>query len=236
MVLIIVLSIVTSVILLMNHLSIIDVWGAITLITICVVFSVMIYQFETYNISSKEVSLVAILSGLSAVSRVLFAPIPSVQPCTFLILATGYVFGSVPGFMIGANTAFISNLLLGQGPWTVFQMLAWGIIGVSGSALKKIHIRKTGAAVAGFTWGIMFGWIMNTWYWFTAVHPHTLTTLIFVMNSSLWFDVLHSVGNVIFILLLWDKTILILQRFKDRFHIVFNKTSREVTWETKPGF
>ena len=43
---------------------------------------------------------------------------------------SGLVFGPFNGFIIGATTAFVSNIFLGQGPWTLYQMMAWGIIGV----------------------------------------------------------------------------------------------------------
>ncbi|MEM0493369.1 MAG: ECF transporter S component [Candidatus Thermoplasmatota archaeon] len=227
MVLSLIITIALASVIALNHIGIIDIWGAATLMVIVIVFTVMAYEFNMSYISSKEVSLVAIISSLSAVSRVVFSPIPSVQPCTFLILATGYVFGPVSGFMVGVNTAFISNILLSQGPWTIFQMLAWGLVGVSGACIRRLRIERKGVAITGFIWGILFGWMMNLWYWLSVVYPHTLNTLAFVMVSSIVFDLLHAVGNVIFILLLWDKTILIMQRFKDRFHIGSLRVSKK---------
>jgi len=194
------------------------------------VFGVMVFQYETRRLSSKEVSLIAMMSGVSAVARIPFAAVPSVQPCTFLILYTGYVFGPVAGFMVGAVTALVSNLFLGQGPWTVFQMLAWGLIGITAAMLPKLNIQKLGILVFGVLWGFLFGWILNLWYWLAFVYPHTWTTFVFAMGSSLWFDLLHAVGNAVFILLLGDKTMQILSRFKNRFHVTFSqpKTSLPV--------
>lgn len=201
--------------------SYIDIWTSATLVVLFTVFGVMVFQFETRKLSSKEVSLIAMMSGLSAAARIPFAAVPSVQPCTFLILYTGYVFGPVAGFMVGAVTALVSNLFLGQGPWTMFQMLAWGLVGITAAILPKLHFKKIGILIFGVVWGFLFGWIMNLWYWLAFIYPHTWTTLVFALGSSLWFDVLHAVGNAIFILLLGEKTMQILLRFKQRFHVTF---------------
>ena len=214
-----------TVVVLLWWLSFIDIWTAITLMVLFGVFGVMLYQYETRQISSKEVSLIAMMSGLSAVARVPFAAVPSIQPCTFLILYTGYVFGPVAGFMVGAITALVSNLLLGQGPWTVFQMLAWGLVGITAAVLPKLKVKKLGILVFGVVWGFVFGWIMNLWYWLAFMYPHTWTTFVFAMGSSLWFDLLHALGNAVFILLLGEKTMQVLLRFKTRFHVTFLDTS-----------
>ena len=49
-----------------------------------------------------------------------------------LVMIMGVCSGPPAGFMTGALSALVSNMLLGQGPWTVWQMLAWGLIGLFG--------------------------------------------------------------------------------------------------------
>ena len=78
------------------------------------------------RLTSKELAMVASVAALAAAGRIVFAAIPSVQPVTVMVLLTGFVFGTAAGFVTGATTAFVSNLFLGQGPWTIWQMLAWG--------------------------------------------------------------------------------------------------------------
>jgi len=199
-----------------------DVWGIGTLFMMIATMGVMYFQFEKGKITSKEISLVAILSGFSSVSRIPFAAIPSIQPCTYIIICTGYVFGPVAGFMVGSTTALVSNMFLGQGPWTIFQMFAWGSVGATASILKKFNIKKFGLIVFGVVWGYLFGWIMNLWYWLLYIYPHSIQTLGFVAISSAWFDTLHAIGNAIFLLILGEKTIAILTRYKNRFHVKYN--------------
>ena len=199
-----------------------DVWGIVTLFIMIATMGVMYFQFEKGKITSKEISLVAILSGFSSISRVPFATIPSVQPCTYIIICTGYVFGPVAGFMVGATTALISNMFLGQGPWTVFQMFAWGLVGVTASFLQKLAVKRFGLLIFGVIWGYLFGWIMNLWYWLLYIYPHTFSTFLFTMINSVWFDTLHALGNAVFLALLGEKTIMILNRYKHRFHVEYS--------------
>jgi len=141
--------------------------------------------------------LIGMLGTVSAVLRVPFAAIPSVQPCTYLIICTGYVFGPLPGFMVGAITALVSNFFLGQGPWTIYQMFAWGLAGVVAAYLRRLHLKMRWLIVFGVIWGYVFGAIMNVWF--------------------VWFDSFHAIGNAIFLGLLGRKTIIILERFRKKF-------------------
>ncbi|MBN1289954.1 MAG: ECF transporter S component, partial [Actinobacteria bacterium] len=99
----------------------------------CVILILLYYyiKFEEKKADAKTIAILGALSALSIAGRILFAPIPNIQPSTFIIIAGGYVFGPVSGFMVGATTALVSNFMLGHGPWTVWQMLAWGLAGLS---------------------------------------------------------------------------------------------------------
>jgi energy-coupling factor transport system ATP-binding protein len=113
-------------------------WGTAATVIAVLAILAFFFQFEAAAVSSKEIALVAMLGTISAAARIPFAAIPNVQPCTFLIICSGYVFGPVAGFMVGAITALVSNFFLGQGPWTPFQMLAWGLAGISAAYLRRL--------------------------------------------------------------------------------------------------
>jgi len=76
-------------------------WGLIATILVILAVIAFFFEFESATTSSKEIALVAMLGTISAVLRVPFAVIPNVQPCTYLIICSGYVFGPVAGFMVG---------------------------------------------------------------------------------------------------------------------------------------
>ena len=81
--------------------------------------------------SARDLTLVATLAGIAAAGRVLFVPIPNVQPVTVIVAASGVALGPRRGFAVGALAAIASNMFLGQGAHTPWQMLAWGGCGVA---------------------------------------------------------------------------------------------------------
>lgn len=193
-------------------------WGlaATTLVILAII--AFFFEFEAAAVSSKEIALVAMLGAVSAVLRVPFAAIPGIQPCTYLIICTGYVFGPVAGFMVGAITALVSNFFLGQGPWTPYQMFAWGLAGVTAAHIRRFNVNTKWLVVFGIAWGYIFGWIMNIFFWASFVYPLTLRTFIVAQLNSVWFDTFHAVGNAIFLGVFGTRTIAILERFKKRFN------------------
>ena len=192
-------------------------WGlAAALIAVLALF-VFFYEFSLSAISSKEIALVAILGAMSAVVRIPFAAFPSIQPSTFLIICAGYVFGPAAGFMVGALTALVSNFFLGQGPWTPFQMLAWGFVGVAAAYIRYLNMGRAGLVITGIVAGYLYGWLMNTWFWASFIYPLTWKSFLTFQLTSIWFDTFHAAGNALFLGLFGMKTVAILMRFKERF-------------------
>ena len=196
-------------------------WGLVATIIAILAIVAFFFEFESAALSSKEIALVAMLGTISAISRIPFAAIPSVQPCTFLIICSGYVFGPVAGFMVGAITALVSNFFLAQGPWTPYQMLAWGLAGVSAACLRRLNLHGRSLVIClvllGIVWGFLYGWILNIFYWASFIYPLTWKTFFTYQLTSVWFDSFHAIGNAILLWLFGSKIIGILDRFKKRF-------------------
>ncbi len=186
-------------------------------------FSYFVVLYESKISSTKEIAVVAILGAFSAAARIPFAPIPSIQPSTFIIMVVGYVLGETAGFMVGAETAFLSNFLLGQGPWTPWQMLAWGLAGILSALFRRgFGGRKHELYMfiaLGVAIGYLYGFIMNVWQWLTYTSPPTLAGLLLVESLSFPFDTLHAAGNAIFIQLFGPKFIDTLEKYKKRYGI-----------------
>ena len=193
-------------------------WGLTATILVILAIVAFFFEFEAAAISAKEIALVAMLGTISAVSRVPFAAIPNVQPCTYLIICSGYVFGPVAGFMVGAITALVSNFFLGQGPWTPYQMFAWGLVGVSAAYIRRFDLGRIWLIIFGAIWGYLYGWIVNIWFWVSFIYPLTSRTFFVYQLNSIWFDTFHAIGNAIFLGLFGMKTIAILERFRKRFN------------------
>lgn len=193
------------------------------LIVVSILF--FIIRFEKRKIESRELVLLAVLAAIAAVGRIPFASIPSVQPTTFVIMMSGVVFGAESGFMIGAVAALASNMILGQGPWTPWQMVAWGLVGMTAGLLGKSHFmsKMWGRILFGIIWGFLFGWIMNLWSLFAFTQSgasFSFNAFITYLTSSVLFDSMHSISNVIFLLLFGNVWIKVLKRFKSKYGLL----------------
>lgn len=191
-------------------------WGLIATIIIVLSLGTFYFGFENSAVSNREIGVIAVLAAIAAVGRVPFAIIPSVQPTTFIVLVSGFVFGPRSGFMVGATAALVSNFFLGQGPWTPIQMLSWGLAGISAGLLGMIapHIGRAGMCFFSVIWGYAFGWLMNLWFWASFVQPLTWTSFLAAYAASFPFDTLHALGNAAFYLIFGPQAIKVLQRFQ----------------------
>ena len=181
---------------------------------------------------AQELSLVAALSALATASRVLFASLPNVKPVTFIVLISGVGLGPGPGFMVGATTALVSNFFFGQGPWTPWQMLAWGAVGVVGGLLgRRGRARDRGAGrvrapgrltlmVVGALCALAFDWAVTIWT-FIAFSAHSWPALLALYAQGLPFDFAHVAATAFFAALFGEQAVAIVTRFRSRTYVTF---------------
>ena len=86
--------------------------------------------FEQRRPQARELALVASMAALAAASRVAFGFIPWFKPVIGVVMIAGMAFGAQTGFLVGALAALASNMFFGQGPWTPWQMMAYGVGGL----------------------------------------------------------------------------------------------------------
>ena len=178
--------------------------------------------YERSQPTARVLALVATLAALAALGRIAFAPLPNVKPTTDIVLFAGYALGGAPGFTVGAVAALASNVFFGQGPWTPWQMAAWGLVGILGAGLGAASGRRLGRvplAVACGLAGLLFGAIMDFSTWVTFSGTHTLGGYLAFSVTSAWFNVAHAAGNVVFCLAFGPVLVRALLRFRERFTI-----------------
>ena len=93
--------------------------------------------FEGRKPQARELVVIAVLCAIAIAGRVAI-PIPNFKAAFALIMLSGIAFGPEAGFMVGAITAFASNFFYGQGPYTPWQMMAYG----AGGMLAGFCFRK----------------------------------------------------------------------------------------------
>ena len=199
-------------------------WIAASSLVLAAALAAGFAWYEREHPSSRVLALVATLAALAALGRVAFAPLPNVKPTTDIVLLSGYALGGAPGFVVGAVAALASNLFFGQGPWTPWQMAAWGMAGAGGAALARVagrELRRVPLAAACGVAGLAFGAVMNLHLWVTYSGDHTGRKLAATFVTSLPFDLAHAVGNVAFCLAFGPALVRALRRFRTRMDVTW---------------
>ncbi|OPX84127.1 MAG: hypothetical protein A4E53_03902 [Pelotomaculum sp. PtaB.Bin104] len=196
-------------------------WSLLSAGIVGVTIVFLYWGFEQSPASPREIAVIAVLGAVAALGRVSLAALPNIQPVTFLVIISGYVFGARTGFMVGSTAALASNFFLSQGPWTPWQMFAWGLAGACAAYFRAAFpgARKWALALFHFAWGYLFGCIMNIWTWTAFIYPLSWQSFLATWAASLWFDSLHAAGNVLFYLFFGEGVIKILNRIKKKIEV-----------------
>ena len=110
--------------------------------------------FESCRPEARELVTIAVMCAIAVASRIVFIMLPGFKPVVAIIMITGMAFGPSAGFLTGAMGAFVSNFVFGQGPWTPWQMFAFGIAGFIFGLLSGKGPEKAEAGLpSGFSGG-----------------------------------------------------------------------------------
>lgn len=171
------------------------------------------------KLQAKEVVVLVSLSGIAVISRLAFFWSPQCKPMTALVFISGSVFGPISGMMVGVLSAFLSNFVFGQGPWTPFQMLGMGIVGLVGGFLQTD--RKWFASIVSFLAVVgLYGPIVNFASYLMMNQTMNFKGFWIIELSGLPFDLVHAVSTVVFLFFLWNPMRGKLMRFKTKYRIL----------------
>ena len=167
--------------------------------------ALLLASFETSRPALRQLMPTAVLAALAAAGRVLFAPVPDVKPVSAIAIVAGAALGRRSGFVVGAFAALLSNAFFGQGPWTPWQMYAWGLVGYVGGALGERGLLERPAALFG--WGflsaLVYGLILNGYHVLGYVQPLTWQAALLACAASLPLDVTHGLATCVFLAAIW---------------------------------
>jgi energy-coupling factor transport system substrate-specific component len=176
--------------------------------------------YERSRPPARLVALVAALAALAVAGRLVFTPIPNVVATTDIVLITGFAVGAGPGFAVGALAAAVSNLWLGQGPWTPWEMAGWGLVGVGGAALAKLTggcLGRVGLALACGIAGLAYGALLDLSVMVSYGGEQSLDRYLAISARGVPFNVAHAAGNVVLALAAGPALVRMISRFRERF-------------------
>ncbi|HEY2283762.1 MAG TPA: prenyltransferase/squalene oxidase repeat-containing protein [Solirubrobacteraceae bacterium] len=174
--------------------------------------------YERRRPSARLVAVVATLAAVAALGRDAFVALPDVKPVTAIAFVVGYALGPLPGFTVGAIGMLASNIMLGQGPYTPWQMAAWGLVGLAGAALGRLTHRRLGRvplALACAVAALMAKEIMNL-YTYTLAGTHTPAAFLAIAGTALPFDLTDMFATLLFALAFGPELARLLARTRER--------------------
>lgn len=175
------------------------------IITVCALTLLLfIAGFDKRRTGSRRLALTAVFTAAAVAGRVIFSPVPGVNPITAITVLAAIYLGGEAGFTIGSFSALISNFFAGQGVWTPFQMFAWGLIGLTaGLAAKRLEGHRLRACVFTFFAGVIYSFIMDVWTVLWAYNAFVPSAYLAALASAAPVTAIYAVSNVIFTYLLF---------------------------------
>ena len=180
--------------------------------------------FESRKPQARELLIIAVLTAIAVAGRAAFFMVPSFKPVMAFVIISAVCFGAESGFLVGALSMLVSNMLFGQGPWTPWQMFSMGIIGfLAGILFQKgwLKARRVSLCIFGF-WSALFiyGGIMNPVSLIMSSYAITKRNLLAICISGLPVDMVHGAATVIFLLLASKPMIEKLERIKIKYGLI----------------
>jgi len=193
-------------------------WPLASFLLVGLVLALGWLAYERTRPSARMVAVVATLAAVAALGRDAFVALPDVKPITAMTLVVGYALGPLPGFTVGALGMLASNIVLGQGPYTPWQMAAWGLVGLAGAALGTLSGRRLGRmrlALACALAALGAKEIMNVYTW-TIGAVHTPAALLATAGAAFPFDITDTIASLLFGLAFGPELARLLARMRAR--------------------
>jgi energy-coupling factor transport system substrate-specific component len=208
-------------------------WPLASFLIVVLVLAIGWLAYERRRPSARMAAVVAVMAALAALGRDAFAALPDVKPITAMTLVVGYALGPLPGFAVGALGMLVSNFMLGQGPYTPWQMAAWGMVGLAGAALGRLSGRRLGRVSLALACGLSAlaaKEVMNAYTW-TLGASHTPAAFLAVAGQAVSYDVTDTVASFLFGLAFAPELARVLARTRVRMDVTWHEapavTSRE---------
>ena len=177
--------------------------------------------FEGRPPRARELTLPASLCALAVASRALFYMLPECKPVVAITVLAGVSLGAESGFLCGAVTMLVSNMLFGQGPWTPWQMFALGLCGFFAGLLfrggRLLRSRALLCAYGAIASVVLYGGIMNLAAALLAQPNLTATMLRTYYGMGFPVDMVRAAAPAVFLWCIAEPMLAKLERVKEKY-------------------
>lgn len=198
-------------------------------IPLCVIIISMLpffMVFENRRPQAREVVVIAVMASLGVVGRMAFFMVPFFKPTAAIVIISGISLGGEAGFLTGALAGFVSNFFFGQGPWTPWQMFAYGIIGFLAGLMFR---RKRGRWKHFMLWVciygflsvlVIYGLLLDTSSTFMGMGEINTGAFLAMYASGFPVNMVHASSTLIFLSILGKPMLKKLDRIKEKYGIL----------------
>lgn len=180
--------------------------------------------FEKRKPQARETVAISVLCAIAVAGRAAFFMLPQFKPVAALVILSGVCFGGEIGFLVGAVSAFVSNFFFGQGPWTPWQMFAFGSIGLlSGILFQKGVLKQTKISLSIFGFLvtlILYGSLMNLNAVFMMTNKPTWEMIASSILLGFPADLIHASSTAFFLWFLTEPMTEKLERIKIKYGLL----------------
>ncbi len=202
-----------------------------------IVIVLVVTELTSGSISPKALAMLGVVSALGTLTRPLGAGTAGIELIFFLLVIGGRVFGPGFGFLLGNTTLLVSALVTGGvGPWLPYQMLAAGFVGLGAALLPRLGgwLEIVLLCAWCFVSAFVYGWLMDLAFWPFALGTGTDASflagapvlenlrrfVVFNVATSMGWNLMRAIVNVIAMALLGPAMLRILRRAARRAHFV----------------
>ena len=140
-----------------------------------------------------------LLAIIASGSRILLSGLPNIMPVTILVIMVGSKYGLQRSIAFVILVTVSSNAVLGDGWWTLFQVLAWSsVAGVS--ALFSVHDNQGNLSMKRLSFAAIWSVPLFSMIVSLSILDGSMSSLEFVLYlfNGIPFDALHMMGNIFF--------------------------------------
>ena len=180
--------------------------------------------FEGRKPQARELVVIAVLCAIGVAGRAAFFMLPNFKPVMAVVIISGIAFGGETGFLVGAMTMLVSNVMFSQGPWTPWQMFSMGVIGFAAGVLfRKGLLRRSRESMAIF--GalcaiIIYGGLMNPTSALLWAQELSWKVILTYYLSGFPVDCVHAAATFIFLWFGGEPMLEKLDRIKVKYGLV----------------
>ena len=200
----------------------------LSLLVVFLSIASLFLSFESRKPQAKEIVVLAVMCAIAVIGRAIFGFIPFFKPIGAVVILTGVTMGAQCGFIAGCMSMFASNFLVGEGPWTPWQMLSFGFLGFFAGVIffnKEKRITKLNLIIYGtLSYFFIFGPLLDVSGALFLTNVTDFSILIPNLIAGIPVNISQGIATTIFLFLLTDPFLEKLNRMKVKYGLMDNKS------------